>query len=111
MDIDVGSPPASDLRYYDPFSPNLKHEEKQRKFLEVALNVLVLSNTRLELWILIKANYNLFCKSKKHIGTNYRQVLILHIKQTPTNSTAIFSTRRKGVKLWEDESKIVWSIL
>jgi hypothetical protein len=43
MDMDVESPPASDLRYYNPFSANLENEEKQRRFLEVALNVLVLS--------------------------------------------------------------------
>ena len=28
MAIDVGSPPAFDLRHYNPFSPNLEHEEK-----------------------------------------------------------------------------------
>jgi len=54
MDINVESPAASDPRYYNPFSPDLEHEEKQRRFLKVALTVLVLSKTRLEVWIVIK---------------------------------------------------------
>jgi len=54
MDVDVGSPPAPNLRHYNPFSPNLEHEEKQWRVIEVTLNVLVLSKTRLEVWILIK---------------------------------------------------------
>jgi hypothetical protein len=54
MDIEVLSPPASDLRYYNSFIPNLEHEEKQRRVLEVAMNVLVLSKTRLEVWTIFK---------------------------------------------------------